>query len=412
MGRLTRKFLLITRNIKVAIQSIHWQKDSTIVVVGSWFGEKFADNSRFLYQYLSENKKILGLNHVVWISRSQAVVTNLRNMGYEAYVIDSKESIEFHKRAKYHIICNSASGEFGENKSDIFTSYSWGAVRINVWHGILAFKGVSFASNDYIREKQKHKILFGIREFLLRYSIFRKFYLVPGGWGDCYYLSTTPTATETMKKFFRLPSDYYIETGEPRVSCKVRVTEEEQEIIDYIKSFKKSILYLPTFRNEDSAFDFTEASKGLQSYLKENDYLWIQKFHSASRQRHNEVIDLNNVLNLPHDFDINLIIPIVDMVVSDYSSVIGDAMYFYKPIAFFVPDFEEYQNDDRGFVVNLDDHMCGPRAKDIKELQRTINDFLKVKFKPDKKYLLIREKYFGKGKTMKEIWDDILNVTK
>ena len=86
-------------------------RDNSIVLIGAWFGNRFADNSRYLFQYLSENKVALGLTHVIWVTRSSSVCKTIRQMGYECYMMDSEESIAYHKKAGIHIICNSAERE-------------------------------------------------------------------------------------------------------------------------------------------------------------------------------------------------------------------------------------------------------------------------------------------------------------
>ena len=98
---------------------------------------------------------------------------------------------------------------------------------------------------------------------------------------------------------------------------------------------------MPTFRAGNSSFRFEDASNGVLPYLKKQNFVWIQKSHSESKELKINSKD-EHVLNLPYDFDINILIPYVDIMVSDYSSAVGEAMYFRKAIVFFVPDFEEY----------------------------------------------------------------------
>ena len=126
---------MIFSNIIMAIRSVFWKRQRDIVLFGAWFGDKFADNSRFLFQYLSENKDALNLKHVVWVTRKEKVLKTLRAMGYECYMMDSPESIKYHKQAFMHIVCNSTANSKGFIP-DIDIRYSFGAKRINLWHGV------------------------------------------------------------------------------------------------------------------------------------------------------------------------------------------------------------------------------------------------------------------------------------
>ena len=409
VGKVFERFKRFLINSIMLLRSMTWKKSNDTVLIGSWFGLRFADNSRFLFQYLSENKELLGLKKVVWVSRSDAVVRTLKEMGYEAYNMDSEESVYYHKKAKYHIICNAADS-YKHIQSDILSEYSWNAIRINLWHGNLAFKGVQAASQEYKANKKRHPQLYKIKEVLQRSSIYRKLFILPGGWGDCYYLSTTPLVTEVFKKFFLLPDNKFIETGAPRVSYKPRLTKEEISILEEIKKHRQSILYLPTFRDDKSDFNPNEIAEELCDFFKENDYIFLQKAHSISKTNLEDGND-NHIVNLPSDFDVNTIIPFVSLMISDYSSAVGEAMYFFKPVVFYVPDFNEYRDGDRGFVVDPDTIMCGPKVTKIEKLPEVLKEELETIRQPDSKYCKVRKDYYGDEKTMTQIWEDILKQT-
>lgn len=107
MNKNIKKITVIFENFWMFTRSLMWKRDDSIVLIGAWFGNKFADNSRYLFQYLDKNKEELGLTHVVWVTRNKDTYSILKNMNYEVYMMDSKESIYFHKHAGWHIVCNS-----------------------------------------------------------------------------------------------------------------------------------------------------------------------------------------------------------------------------------------------------------------------------------------------------------------
>ena len=407
MKSISKRIKVFFTNIKYAICSLGWKRDPKVILFGSWFGEKFADNSRFLFQYLSDNKEKLGLKQVAWVTRSKDVLRKLHLMGYEVYMIHSEESIKLHKKAKYHIICNS-SDCFASVERDILTEYSWGAKRINLWHGAIGFKGVSFASQPYRNKKKRHPMLCRMYEACRKSAFFRKFVDNLGGWGDCTYLTTSEFRTQIMKAFFELPDDHYIETGFPRVSGKVKLLPEEEKIINGMKHFRATVIYLPTFRGKNSTFDFNELSADLKKYLNKNNILWLQKFHSAASDKTDALKINGNIMTLPHDFDINVLTPYITALVTDYSSAGGDAMYYKKPVLFYIPDYEEYKTEDRGFLIDPEEIMCGPKTKTVDEFRKSLDQILNNGYKPDDKYLSVRNKYYAQDKTLEEIWQDII----
>lgn len=413
MGRITKKSLFLIDNIKIAFQSLGWHKDSTVVLIGAWFGDKFADNSRFLFQYLSEEKEKLGLSHVVWVSRSKEVVDTLHTMGYEAYLMDSKESIKYHKKAKYHVICNSASSGY-EFAADVLTKYSWRAKRVNLWHGVGVVKGVGCDSNEYLTKKNANKILYIAKELLQIHSVlFRKLW-GQGGWLDCYLVAPSVEERTKMQKEFLLPKKNFIITGYARNGVCPSLTEHEQQVIKIIKTFKKIILYMPTFKTDNNNFDFRTVGFSLKSFLEDNKVLWIQKGHSADKFSSGFSYS-GHILSLPSVFDTNTIISHVSIVITDYSSAMMDALYHQKPVLLYVPDYDEFIRGERGLIPEANEIMtgCGNIYKNIDELKEGIVSALDnpASAKPER-YQKTRNKYWGQEKTLAEIWQDIVHATK
>lgn len=345
-------------NLILAFRSLFWKRQNDIVLFGAWFGNRFADNSRFLYQYLSENMTKHGLSHVVWVTNSQSDYENIKEMGYEVYMMYSKESVHYHKVAGYHFICES-HGDINGQQGDIIGKYSYGAKRINLWHGVGAFKKVDYAEID-----KESGFFFRIKKWLhINSRLYRIIMEEWGGWGDCYFISTSDACREQWKSFFELPDDRYIDTNVPRNCEVIKLTSEEKEIVDFIENFKYVSLYLPTFR-ENLSYDMKKLVVSFMNELKKSDILWIQKAHSADKNNVTRYHLEGNVLELDPSFDINIILQKSSVIITDYSSVATDALYYNKPIVFFIPDYEEYNSKDRGFVDGIEDRFCGPIIND------------------------------------------------
>ena len=84
MNKNIKKITVIFENFWMFTRSLMWKRDDSIVLIGAWFGNKFADNSRYLFQYLDKNKEELGLTHVVWVTRNKDTYSILKNMNYES----------------------------------------------------------------------------------------------------------------------------------------------------------------------------------------------------------------------------------------------------------------------------------------------------------------------------------------
>ena len=403
MGKLD----IIKNNIIGEIKSVISPKDKSIVLFGAWFGNRFADNSRYLYQFLSENKGKYGLTHVVWVTRNVELCNELVQMGYEAYLMESKESLYYHEKAGIHIICNSSNDASGK-PADILAKYSNGAVRINLWQGIGGIKGVGYVSNAYLEAKAQRPLFYAIKETLEKIKLYRLLVQAAGGWGDVYYLSTTPFATDGFKKYFELPNKYYIESGYPRNQKSTRLRKSETEVVDRVKTSKCSILYMPTFRDDNSHYVSPLSTDSVLKQLEKDGWLWIEKKHGADKTNLLGDVESANVMRLDSDFDASVILPHVDLVITDYSSVSWDALYYRKPVMFYMPDFDYYLNQDRGFVLKPEEFLIGPAVFSIEELTETLekhmDDFSKML--PQNEEQLF-EKVWGKEKDCAEIWEDL-----
>lgn len=398
-------------NIPALFKSFFWKRDEQIVLMDSWFGNKFADNPRFLFQYLSDNKEKLGLTHVIWVTRNESVNEELNNLGYESYMINSKESIYYHKHAKYHIVNNSPNNN-DEFTGELLEGYSFGAIRINLWHGI-AGKGVKFANTAKVSKYSRNK-LFSLYLKLNKLRFWRLLFDQKCGWGDAYYLAQSTEGKRVLETFFRLPDKNYILTGYPRIcNCSSFLTDE-QMVIDKINDFSKTVLYLPTFRSNTN-FNFQNLADEISDVLDEQDILWIQKAHSADVQNEfdSKNFSTKNVLNLNPNFDINTLLPYVDVLITDYSSCMIEGIGLHKKLIFYVPDFDEYLSHDRGVSYNPDIAMCGPKAYNIGELKKLLVSIDSIDVST-KQYRTAFELYWSETgeKTLDEIWYDIKEQTR
>lgn len=400
-------------------RSLFWKRDPSIVLFGSWFGEKFADNSRYLFQYLSEHKNELGLTHVVWVTSNPDVFESVKAMGYEVYMMNSKESISYHKKAKYHIICNSQKKQVRKDNNgkkhyldgDILDIYSYGAIRINLWHGLGVLKACALRTNSYINRKKSHPHLYSFYEFLLKHSrIYNLFFKELGGWGRHYRIAPSHAEIENICSDYGCPESLCILTNYPRNAQIPHLLPNEEKILDKMTKYKAIILWLPTFRTNPT-YHQEDLSVCFKSFLIENCILWIEKPHTASFPD-SESETSPNVIRLPHEFDINVLLPYVSVLITDYSSVFMDIMYHNRPVVFYIPDFENYKKGHNGFANDPEMFMCGPKCYTTSQLQEAVKkSLLHPEDAKSPNYEYVRDLYWSTRKDLSGIWQDILSST-
>lgn len=108
---------------------------------------------------------------------------------------------------------------------------------------------------------------------------------------------------------------------------------------------KKIVLWAPTFRGNaaDPKQEGTEAVLKLEKELGK-DYFVIRKVHPHVEARY----ALSNC-----EIPTEQLLSVADLMITDYSSVLFDYLFFQKPYVLFAPDLEEYVKK-RGFYVDYE----------------------------------------------------------
>ncbi|MDR1018077.1 MAG: CDP-glycerol glycerophosphotransferase family protein, partial [Lachnospiraceae bacterium] len=101
------------------------------------------------------------------------------------------------------------------------------------------------------------------------------------------------------------------------------------------------------------------------------EYILLCKFHPLAREI-DSFIDTSFAKDVTKTFDIDELISIADICISDYSSLIFEFSLMNKPMIFFQYDLEDYI-DNRGFYYNYLDFVPGPIVKDTEELLEQIS---------------------------------------
>ncbi|MFV0505030.1 MAG: CDP-glycerol glycerophosphotransferase family protein [Lachnospirales bacterium] len=141
---------------------------------------------------------------------------------------------------------------------------------------------------------------------------------------------------------------------------------------------KKLVLFAPTYRGdkvEEADYNFEYANLNhLQEELGD-EYLILTRWHRAIRNN----IDLGKVVahncdkiyDMSEYKDINEVLIAVDLLVTDYSSIIFDYYLLNKPIVFFALDRKEYEGR-RGLYFDFKEYVYGEVACNRKELPSKI----------------------------------------
>ena len=171
-----------------------------------------------------------------------------------------------------------------------------------------------------------------------------------------------------------------IEAGYPRVDRQHSdndTTATRQMLIDSGIPIldRRVVLYAPTWRGEaftrpeDDLGEVLETARALQDALGDQ-HLVIVKAHQSVYEFARAGGHSTRVL-VPNDIPTNALLAVTDTLITDYSSIFFDFLTTGRPIAFLVPDGDDYV-DGRGTYLGSDS-LPGPVFSRVDELAEFVS---------------------------------------
>lgn len=308
-------------------------------VFGSWWGNKFADNPKYLYLYMLSQGK-----NVMWVTKNEAVRREMTCAGYPVCMADSPEGIKACSTAKYIIYCTSTA--------DVNEYYIGGAVLINLWHGI-PLKKIMY--DDEINNT--HKTVKAIIWDMVSYLPYKKRYIV----------ATSDKVSEIYEHAFRVDQSHLLKWGQPRNDC---FFDGNLKLKRYSSlNYEKLCVYMPTHRNEGktsidiaSIFDLRK----LNEICEQNKTLFLIKKHYYHNQEITDLSEYPFVIDCTTEqLDTQELLYNADCLITDYSSCYIDYLLLDRPIIFYAYDYQQYLQKDREMYFEFDAVTPGPKAYDF-----------------------------------------------
>jgi len=367
-------------------------KDKNIWVFGAWFGERYADNSKYLFEYVNKyHPEIIA----VWLTNNRDVYKSLKKKGYRVFMKKSFIGLWIAIKAKVAVVCQSKREDLYPFICDKKT------IVVQLWHGI-PLKKIGYDDTLYSYRHKKFKferikkIIFPFLEE--NYTLF---------------ISTCEETKKIFARAFNVDSEKVKVTGYPRNDCLLlKKTQSKGSII--------KVIYLPTFRKDrGEEIDLFEpygfSVEKLDFVLKELNaeiYMKLHPVNKISRKTLNQIQSSNRIKFLESYIDLYEILNEFDVLITDYSSVYFDYLLTDKPIIFAPFDLEDYLKKDREFYYEYDKVTPGPKARNWYEVLH----FLKEAIENPDKYKEEREKIrnifhkYQDGRSSERVFNEIIKL--
>ncbi|EMX4398085.1 CDP-glycerol glycerophosphotransferase family protein [Listeria innocua] len=179
-----------------------------------------------------------------------------------------------------------------------------------------------------------------------------------------------------FKKSFLLDESNMLKLGVPRTDYffkEAQLQENYQWSYEHLHLTNRiKLLYAPTFRDNELGMaklhlDIAEMKQALG-----NEYQLILKLH-PSISNDLEKLDDDFVIYVDKETPIETLLPVVDILITDYSSIPFEFALLQKPMIFFTYDLTEYDNA-RGLSDGFLETIPGPHVFTTTELIEVIQN--------------------------------------
>jgi CDP-glycerol glycerophosphotransferase len=215
----------------------------------------------------------------------------------------------------------------------VYLPYRKKQVLINTWHGGGAYKKVGILKS----EENSLTYRWGLKKTAQDID---------------FFISSNKAFTKGISNSFFIKASKFLPYGMPRndlfFSCSMDKSMIKKKIgVDVSTSI---ILYAPTFRGKSiqNNYKITNTEINLTDVINTANMKFSKKFVILYRSHYvMENIDLNldfckNVTAYP---DMQELLYVSDILITDYSSSMWDFSFTFRPGFLFTPDIEEYKNE-------------------------------------------------------------------
>lgn len=335
------QFLLYLIGDFLYLLSLIIPKAKKIWVFGSWAGNEFADNPKYIFLYLLHNHPDY---KPIWLTKSRKVYEQMKSHGYP---------VCFSKSLKgFWYSCRASVGVTSHGMIDI-NRFACARLKIvQTWHGVPMKPILLSDPKKESKAKRKMLHLFSWFFWFLKKELeFNKNLLV---------CSSSDEVSKILRKCFGQKAPL-INAGFPRLdglfSPEV-ITEFSSKIIEHKKRGKRIGIYMPTYRvngEYDIIKYFVNSKDAIRKALEDNNTLLYLRIHPFDEYKIDDLKFESSIQFISSEDingDIYHILGHFDFIISDYSSIIFDFLILARPIFLLAPDRESYIESNGNFVYD------------------------------------------------------------
>lgn len=347
---------LLDKNAAVPRQYIRYRTNvpihKDIIFYEVMSGSRMGDNPYGIFEYLKSRPDYDDYLHVWSVARDATVPEEYKSSANVFFARRNTAAYAYFLACAGHVICNANLPDFFARRPD--------QLYLETWHGI------PYKSLGRNAPSARFGSVAGNSTFLKATHL-----LTP-----CDFMADELLSGYSMRG---ASNATLAELGYPRVDLTVDATSEECARLrerlgittaDDGGSYRPTVLYAPTWRDEKGkdVIDSEQLTGDLEALAKLDVQLIYRGHHRMNRLlKDGQVGDqIANVIIPPHEISSNELLTVVDVLITDYSSIFFDFLPTGRPIVHYLYDLEHYKRT-RGLTLETDE-LPGTVALEQSEL--------------------------------------------
>jgi CDP-glycerol glycerophosphotransferase len=357
------------------------QLNKKMVLFESFHGLAMSCNPYAIFKYMLTRPEFSDYKYI-WVINDKTSIPE-QYLSHKNIIFVKRESdlyLKYINRAGFLINNNSFPPYFIRKEGQIY---------LNTWHGTpLKTLGKDINSGFF-----EHR------------NVVRNFYQTT------HIISPNSHTTHVMYDQHDIAGSYdklWAETGYPRIDLTLdksgEIAKKTRQVLS-VKADEQVLLYAPTYRGLSigKTSDETEKIEEVLELLSQTGYRVLFRGHHKSEKKIKSS-KLSEFV-VPSVIDTNELLSVVDVLITDYSSIAFDFMVTEKPIIYYIYDLEDYKKE-RGLYFSMES-MAGDKCKSLSELSKSIKAIDLQNWKISSQYKKSKEEFcpYDDGNVSKRVVD-------
>lgn len=312
-------------------------KNKNLLLFSAWFGEKYADNTMFLFEYMLKHTNY----KVYWFCKNKDLYEQLKSKKIPVVYSRSLKGIWFQSRA-IMLLSTVQTNDFNQlllNK----------CIFLDLDHG---FPGKPVGLGQPTVDDRWRKWYYFCKKGL-----------------NFYQTASSRFVVDYLSPNYDVKPDHFLFVNKPRIDVLFNKDLQKYWLddINKIKNNRKAIVYLPTHRScgkvmmpMNQILDL----KAIQICCEKTDSVFIIKKHFYHKHEIENLENYPNIVDITQtQIDTQVLLSQTDVLVTDFSSCYNDYLALNRPIIFYAYDYDEYLRNERDYYWKYDKIKAGYTCK-------------------------------------------------